>query len=91
MLFGGIAYSIAMNKRKEKLRAKMGAFMQQYVRKAQRGQEPNDRSYGRAIEEKLKRMKPEELDELLNGEQDDAIVPPRQGPDTGQGPLRRGI
>ena len=60
--------STTMNKRKEKLRAKIGSFMQQYARKAQRGQELNDRGYSRAVEAKLKRMKPEELDELLNGE-----------------------
>ena len=84
-----------MNKRKEKLRAKIGAFMQQYARKAQRGQEPNDRGYSRAIEAKLKRMPPEELDELLNGEQDDATKQPPRDSDTArnptQGSLRRGV
>lgn len=65
--------------------------MQQYTRKSQRGQEPNDRQYSRKIEAKIKRMKPEELDELLNGEQDVVNTPPRQKSDTmsGQGvPLR---
>ncbi len=84
-----------MNKRKEKLRAKIGAFMQQYARKAQRGQEPNDRGYSRAIEAKLKRMRPEELDELLNGEQDDGAKEPQRDCGTthnsSQGPLRRGV
>jgi hypothetical protein len=87
-----------MNKRNEKLRAKIGSFMQQYARKAQRGQEPNDRGYSRAIEAKLKRMKPEELDELLNGEQDDVAGNPPRGSEvgdigskSGQGPLRRGM
>lgn len=84
-----------MNKRKEKLRAEIGAFMQQYARKAQRGQEPNDRGYSRAIEAKLKRMRPEELDELLNGEQDDVAAHPQHdsniGRKSGQGPLRRGM
>jgi hypothetical protein len=80
-----------MNKRKAKLGAKIGAFMQQYARKSQRGQEPNDRQYSRKIEAKIKRMKPEELDELLNGEQDDASTPPHRKADSmsGQGvPLR---
>jgi hypothetical protein len=82
-----------MNKRKEKLQAKIGAFMQQYARKSQRGQEPNDRSYSRAIEAKIKRMKPEEVDELLNGEQDDVSTPPRQkiDPMSGQGVPRAGF
>lgn len=82
-----------MNKRKEKLRAKIGAFMQQYARKSQRGQEPNDRGYSRKIEGKIKRMKPEELDELLNGEQDELSTPPQQKSDSmsGQGVPRRGF
>jgi hypothetical protein len=82
-----------MSRRKEKLQAKIGAFVQQYARKAQRGQEPNDRGYSRAIEAKLKRMKPEELDELLNGEQDDVSAPPGSKIDSmsGQGVPRRGV
>ena len=46
----------------------IGGFLQQYQRKSQRGQEPNDRGYDREIEAKLKRMKPEEVDEILNGD-----------------------
>ena len=70
--------------------------MQQYARKAQRGQEPNDRGYSRAIEVKLKRMKPEELDELLNGEQDDVTPQPPRDSEVGDigsksGPLSRGM
>ncbi|HZF02188.1 MAG TPA: hypothetical protein VE344_09870 [Methylomirabilota bacterium] len=82
-----------MNKRKEKLQAKIGAFMQQYARKSQRGQEPNDRSYSRKIEAKLKRMKPEELDELLNSEQDDLNTPLSKKIDdmSDQGVPRRGF
>ena len=82
-----------MNKRKEKLQAKIGAFMQQYARKSQHGQEPNDRSYSRAIEAKIKKMKPEELDELLNGEQDDLSTSPEPkiDPMSGQGVPRRGF
>ena len=84
-----------MNKRTEKLRAKIGAFVQQYARKAQRGQEPNDRAYSRAVEAKLKRMRPEDLDELLNGDEDDTGTKPQPaydiGRESGQGPLRRGM
>ena len=84
-----------MNKRKEKLKAKIGAFIQQYARKAQAGQEPNDRRYSRKIEAKLKRMPPEELDELLNGEQDDLNTPPKPNSDadstSSQGVPRRGF
>ena len=77
-----------MIKRKEKLRAKIGEFMRQYQRKAQGGcVEPNDRQNSRKIEAKIKRMKPQELDDLLNGEQDELSVPPRKkvDPMPGQG------
>ncbi len=57
--------------------AQVGEFMRQYQRKAQRGMtEPNDRQYSRKLERKLKRMKPEELDELLHGDEAEPLVPP---------------
>jgi hypothetical protein len=40
-------------------------FIRQYGRKAQKGIEPNDRRYQRETEDAVKRMKPEELDEIL--------------------------
>jgi len=40
-------------------------FTRQYARKAQKGVEPNDRRFERKTEERVKRMKPEELDRLL--------------------------
>ncbi len=51
----------------------IGLFLQQYQRKAQRGAEPNDRQYDRKIERYIRRMKPEELDKVLNGEEDDRL------------------
>jgi hypothetical protein len=49
----------------------MGAFLRQYGRRAQAGVEPNDRLYDRAIERYLRKLKPEELDVLLNGDEDE--------------------
>jgi hypothetical protein len=43
-------------------------FAQQYGRKAQKGEEPNDRRYDRKIEKTVKKMKPEVLDRLLRDE-----------------------
>lgn len=58
-----------MEERKEEcLRAKVGKFVQQYARKKRPGKgEPNDRHYDRKLAHRIKKMKPEELDELLNG------------------------
>jgi hypothetical protein len=53
------------------LRSNIGDFMRQYQRKAQRGVEPNDRQYDRKVEEEIKRMDPFELDQLINGTDDD--------------------
>jgi hypothetical protein len=44
-------------------------FVKQYGRKAQKGIEPNDRTYDRKVEETVKRMKPEQLDELLRDDE----------------------
>jgi hypothetical protein len=42
--------------------ADVATFARSYARKAQKRQEPNDRGYSREVEQKLKRMRPEELD-----------------------------
>ena len=60
-----------MSKRKKKLQAEIGAFLKQYARKAHAGHDPNDRPYDRRIEAMVKRMKPEELDELMHGPDED--------------------
>ena len=63
-----------MSKRNKKEMAKVvGHFLQQYERKAYPNFDPNDRQYDRKIEEYIKRMKPEELDKILNGEDDDRL------------------
>jgi hypothetical protein len=70
-----------MSRRKKKMAAQIGEFMRQYQRRAQRGVEPNDRQYSRKFEQKLKRLPPEEFDELLHGsDEDDAkqISPTRK-------------
>lgn len=41
-------------------------FAEQYARKAQKGVEPNDRTYARDVERRVKRMAPAMLDALLN-------------------------
>lgn len=60
-----------MNRRKQKLAAEIGVFLRQYARKAHPGIDPNDRQYSRKIEKMVKRMRPEEFDEVLNGPDED--------------------
>ena len=60
-------------KKKKALERQMGAFLQQYRRKAQKGQEPNDRQYDRSIEKIIRKLSPEELDALLNGEDEERV------------------
>ena len=60
-----------MSRRRIRTEADLGTFMKQYGRKKRPGQgEPNDRKYSRQLEESMKRMDPEELDEVLRGEDD---------------------
>ena len=55
---------------KKKIKAEYGAFAKQYARKrSKNGGNPNDRSYDRKLEEKIKRMKPEELAEILDDDE----------------------
>lgn len=56
--------------REKWIRANIGAFLQQYQRKAQRGVEPNDRQYDRNLEMRLKRMRPEDLSRLMSDDGD---------------------
>jgi uncharacterized protein (TIGR02996 family) len=51
-------------RRRERLEAAIGLFVGQYGRKAR-----NDRPYDRKVEQFVKRMKPEELDRLMRGEE----------------------
>lgn len=46
--------------------AEIGTFLQQYSRKG-----CNDRTYSRKVEKRVKRMKPEDLDRLIRGEEDE--------------------
>jgi hypothetical protein len=45
-------------------------FIQQYGRKRQDGYDPNDRTYDRETEAKLKRIDPIRLDEILRDDED---------------------
>ena len=49
------------------MKKEYGIFLKQYARKkSKNGFDPNDRCYNRKFEEKLKRMKPEEIQELID-------------------------
>jgi len=56
--------------RREAREADVALFLRQYARKAEKTGDPNDRRYSRAVEEAVKRMKPEELDRLMRGDEE---------------------
>ncbi|HUL04480.1 MAG TPA: hypothetical protein VLV16_14765 [Gemmatimonadales bacterium] len=58
-----------MSKRGKKLREELTLFLKQYARKAQKNADPNDRRYDRKVEAIVKRLRPEDLDALLDGEE----------------------
>ncbi|MBM4074578.1 MAG: hypothetical protein FJ267_02890 [Planctomycetes bacterium] len=60
-------------KRRKITEADIGLFIRQYGRKAYRNHDPNDRSYDREIEEKIKRMSPEHLDRLMRGDDQENV------------------
>ena len=60
-------------KTKEAIAKELATFVRQYGKRAQKGKEPNDRSYDPTIERYIKRLKPEDLDVLLNGDEDERL------------------
>lgn len=59
-----------MSRRKKRLAIELPQFMDQYGRKKRPGSgEPNDRKYNRKVERTVKRMDPQQLDELLRGDE----------------------
>jgi len=57
-------------KRRRPSEPEVSRFLRQYARKAYPKYDPNDRSYSRTIERKVKQMRPEDLDRLIRGEVD---------------------
>ena len=55
--------------RRQRLQNQIAVFVRQYERKSSPGYDPNDRGYDRNVERRVKRMKPEDLDDLLHGEE----------------------
>jgi hypothetical protein len=68
---------------KETIAKRMGAFLRQYKRRAHPGNDPNDRGYDREIEQYIRRLRPEDLDVLLNGEQDERLNLTNEGTSDG--------
>ncbi len=60
------------DQKRQRMAGELGKFVQQYARKAYPTHDPNDRTYDREIEQKIRRMKPEVLDALLrDGDNDE--------------------
>lgn len=60
----------ALEKR-QRLAAATARYLRQIGRKAQKGIEPNDRRFDHKLDEKLKRMRPEDVDTLFRGGHDE--------------------
>jgi uncharacterized protein (TIGR02996 family) len=67
--------------RQVRAEADLALFLRQYARKAEAGHDPNDRGYDREMEKRVKRMRPEDLDRLIRGDDDPEppAEPDRQG------------
>lgn len=58
-------------KKIEKLQKQVGDHFQKLARKKQSGHDPNDRKIDHKLQQKIKRLSPEELNELLNGKKEE--------------------
>ena len=64
----GISHGMKASEKKQRLANATAIYLRQIGRKAQKGAEPNDRAYDRKLDDKLKRMRPEDVDMLFRGE-----------------------
>jgi len=65
-------YRLAVSKREDRLRSRLGAFLREYGRTSRRpGLDPNDRHYDRILEREIKRLDPRDLDRLMHDSDDD--------------------
>lgn len=67
-------HSMAISHKPHLLAEALERFVRQYARKAQRGIEPNDRRYSRKAEKVMRRLRPEDLSEIL-AEGEEAEIP----------------
>jgi hypothetical protein len=59
--------------RRKNTSSELGTFLHEYGRRAQKGQDPNDRIYDRDIEKQLRHIEPEDLDRMMHGEGDNRL------------------
>jgi hypothetical protein len=57
--------------KKRRLASATALYLRQIGRKAQKRVEPNDRRFDRELDEKLKRMRPEDIDALFRDGDDE--------------------
>lgn len=55
------------DRKQKRLAGELGCFVQRYARKAHAGHDPNDRKHDRKVEKAMRRLRPEDLSELLSG------------------------
>jgi hypothetical protein len=66
--------------KRARLVGQLGAFVQQYGRKAQKKGDPNDRRYDKKVEKAMRALRPDELSELLSGDGDETGQPATRRP-----------
>lgn len=57
-------------RKRGRLAGELGCFVQKYARKAHAGHDPNDRRYDKKVEKAMRRLRPEDLSELLSDDGD---------------------
>jgi hypothetical protein len=66
--------------KRARLVGQLGAFVQQYGRKAQKQGDPNDRRYDKKVEKAMRALRPDELSDFLSGDGDETGQPAMDSP-----------
>lgn len=68
-------------RRRQRLEGEVGVFLKKYASRRRAGWDPNDRQYHRGVQALVQRMSPRDLDELMNGgDEDEPLLPHRRKP-----------
>lgn len=59
---------VSTNRKQTSLGGELGCFVRKYGRKAHAGRDPSDRWYDKEVEKAMRRLRPEELCDLLSGD-----------------------
>lgn len=71
-VFPSKRHAMPGHSKKDRIAREFGTFLRQYERKAQRGREPNDRTFDHSIVRAIRHLSPLALSRIMSGDADES-------------------